>query len=181
MSSGLRTGSREETEAEDEMKTERERARERAREQQGRPKARGVHPHFSWLRCDESEAPLEREAAAGLPSQFSRSLDLLRVAHRTQNLQEGLPFFYYAGSPVGSEECAKQAQIGTPLSSSQFRGRRAAYADRWLIDKEDTKTSSSQSQESIESDCGHSASLYQQASPNIIWLLGGRTDQNLFL
>ncbi|KAI9542892.1 hypothetical protein NQZ68_016196 [Dissostichus eleginoides] len=41
-----------------------------------------------------NEGPLEREAALGLPSQFSRSLDLLRVAHRNipPNLQEGLPF-----------------------------------------------------------------------------------------
>lgn len=57
-------------------------------------------------------SPLEREAALGLPSQFSRSLDLRCVAHRNAppNLQEGLRF-YCTRSPIGSKESAKQAQI----------------------------------------------------------------------
>lgn len=55
---------------------------------------------------------------------------------------------------------------------------RAAYANSRLVDKTDTKRSSSKSQESIKSaaekrDCGHSSSLYQQDSQQIIWLRKG--------
>lgn len=91
MSGGVEDSERKLREAE----WERQRWRQREeRETKGMWSSPSLCLAAQWLK---RRVPGEREAALGLPSQFSCSLDLLRVAHRNipPNLQEGLLLLHW--------------------------------------------------------------------------------------
>lgn len=104
---------------------QRERERERARRE---TKGMWSSPSLCWVALWlKRGAPGERGGSGAAHSVLLLpwSPACRPQKHTAKNLQEGLPF-YCAGSPVGSVECAKQAQIVMALSTSQFGGRRSA-------------------------------------------------------
>lgn len=121
MSGGVEDSERKLREAE----WERQRWRQREeRETKGMWSSPSLCLAAQWLK---RRVPGEREAALGLPSQFSRSLDLLRVAHRNipPNLQEGLLLLHWI-PPKWLQRICKASTDCRGTGSSQFRGRRSA-------------------------------------------------------
>lgn len=101
--------------------SEKQNKRERDEDREREGDQRHVEFTITLLGCTVIKAKCprrEREAALGLPSQFSRSLDLQRVAHRNTPPEPSgraplfFFFFYFIapGPPSAPKESAKQAQ-----------------------------------------------------------------------